>query len=212
MEIIKPRTAFLSNYEVYSLLKEMESKQLEQTRAIMATKKEENLEDLYKGPNYVVPEEVAENVRTIQVELLQYLNGETLPTSRQSEEAVAHLTRGLRKYDLTKAEKLQIVNLCPQSILDLYVVVEELESRFEAETEEILKLVQEKLTAHAKTTFEDGDLPNFTGETPAGNEEETNQWGEEDVNEYIEAEDEFDDGGDDFAPMLEIDEMQEPQE
>lgn len=47
----------------------MEAKQLEQTRAIMATKKEENIEDLYKGPNYVVPEEVSENVRTIQVEV-----------------------------------------------------------------------------------------------------------------------------------------------
>jgi hypothetical protein len=47
----------------------MEGKQLEQTRAFMATKKEENLEDQYKGPNYVVPEDVAENVRTIQVEV-----------------------------------------------------------------------------------------------------------------------------------------------
>jgi hypothetical protein len=61
----------LSNYEVYSLLQEMEHKQLEQTRAIMATKKEENLEDQYNGPNYVVPEEVAENVRSIQVEVSQ---------------------------------------------------------------------------------------------------------------------------------------------
>ena len=51
------------------MLQEMEAKQLEQTRAIMATKKEENVEDLYKGPNYVVPEEVSENVRTIQVEV-----------------------------------------------------------------------------------------------------------------------------------------------
>jgi len=59
----------LSNYEVRSLLKEMEHKQLEQTRAIMATKKEESLEDQYKGPNYVVPEDVAENVRSIQVEV-----------------------------------------------------------------------------------------------------------------------------------------------
>jgi hypothetical protein len=49
----------------------MEHKQLEQTRAIMATKKEENLEDQYKGPNYVVPEEVTENVRSIQVEVSQ---------------------------------------------------------------------------------------------------------------------------------------------
>lgn len=71
--MVKARSAFLSNYEVYTLLQEMEHKQLEQTRAIMATKKEENLEDQYKGPNYVVPEEVAENVRSIQVEVSQSL-------------------------------------------------------------------------------------------------------------------------------------------
>jgi hypothetical protein len=160
--VLKARSAFLSNYEVYALLKEMESKQLEQTRAFMAIKKEENLEDQYKGPNFVVPEEVAENVRTIQVEvntcsyvsffhfvfsvsllvgsfarqlvydwvrinsdilqLLQYLNGDNLPTSKQNAESVAKLTRGLRDYGLTKAERLQIVNLYPQSVLDLYVV------------------------------------------------------------------------------------------
>lgn len=68
-QVLKARAAFLSNYEVYSLLKEMETKQIDQTRAFMAIKKEENLEDQYKGPNFVVPEEVAENVRTIQVEV-----------------------------------------------------------------------------------------------------------------------------------------------
>jgi hypothetical protein len=67
--VLKSRGAFLSNYEVYALLQEMEKKQLEQTRALMAIKKEENLEDQYKGPNFVIPEEVAENVRTIQVEV-----------------------------------------------------------------------------------------------------------------------------------------------
>ncbi|CAG7852235.1 SubName: Full=Uncharacterized protein {ECO:0000313/EMBL:CCA67618.1} [Serendipita indica DSM 11827] len=207
MEIIKARAAFLSNYEVYSLLQEMEAKQLEQTRAIMATKKEENSEDLYKGPNYVVPEEVSENVRTIQVELLQYLNNENLPTARQSEEAVAHLTRGLRKYQLTKAEKLQIVNLCPQSVLELYVIVEEMESRFENDVDDILKLVQEKLAERSKNTQEAEET--YLADVVDA-EEEQDIWGGEGPSQYLE--EEFEEGADDFEPMLDIDEAREPQD
>ncbi|CAG8714539.1 10848_t:CDS:2, partial [Acaulospora colombiana] len=211
--VLKARAAFLSNYEVYALLKEMEGKQLEQTRAFMATKKEENLEDQYKGPNYVVPEDVAENVRTIQVELLQYLSGEHLPTSRQSEESVAHLTKGLRGYGLTKAEKLQIINLCPQSVLDLYVIVEEMEARIENKSNQILALVQDKLSDQPLFLPEESGTANNGAEAdePAAEEEEgADMWGGEEVGQYLE--EEFEEGGDDFEPMLEIDEVAEPQD
>ncbi|KIM24652.1 hypothetical protein M408DRAFT_229736 [Serendipita vermifera MAFF 305830] len=212
MEVLKARSAFLSNYEVYALLQEMEHKQLEQTRAIMATKKEENLEDQYKGPNYVVPEEVAENVRSIQVELLQYLNSDALPTSRQSVESVAHLTRGLKKYGLTKAEKLQIVNMCPQSVLDLYVIVEEVETRFEHHLDEILALVKEKLSdpSNSLPNVANDDNDEIIGEPVAEGEEDADIWGGEEAAQYLE--EEFDDGGDDFEPALELDELREPQD
>lgn len=70
MQILKPRAAFLSNFEVYSLLQDLEQKQLEETRAALATKREEHSDDPSKGiVNYVRLEEPAENVRTIQLEV-----------------------------------------------------------------------------------------------------------------------------------------------
>ena len=60
----------MSNFEVYSLLQDLEQKQLEETRATLATKREEYSDDPHKGAgNYVRLEEPAENVRTIQLEV-----------------------------------------------------------------------------------------------------------------------------------------------
>ena len=70
MQVLRPRAAFLSNFEVYSLLQDLEQKQLEETRAALATKREEHSDDLSKGTvNYVWLEEPAENARTIQLEV-----------------------------------------------------------------------------------------------------------------------------------------------
>jgi hypothetical protein len=70
VQVLKTRAAFLSNFEVYSLLQDLEQKQLEETRAALATKREEHSGDLYKGAvNHVRHEEPAENVRTIQLEV-----------------------------------------------------------------------------------------------------------------------------------------------
>jgi len=40
----------------------------------------------------------------------------------QTPEGIARLTKALAQYDLTKAEKLQIVNLAPTQPVELYVV------------------------------------------------------------------------------------------
>ncbi len=143
MQVLKPRAAFLSNFEVYSLLQDLEQKQLEETRAAQATKREEHSDDPSKGTaNYMRLEEPAENVRTIQLEvehfefstsrfltharalfqLLKYFRDLDSTASRQTVESVSQLTRALRNYGLTKAEKLQIVNHAPKEEVDLYVV------------------------------------------------------------------------------------------
>ena len=68
--MIKARSAFLSNYEVYTLLQDLDKQYLDQARAALAVKREEPSDDIYKGvPNYVRPEEPAENVRTVQLEV-----------------------------------------------------------------------------------------------------------------------------------------------
>jgi hypothetical protein len=53
---------------------------------------------------------------------IQYLSADFQPTRRQTEEGVAALTRALAPFELTKAEKLQVVNLAPTEPVELYVV------------------------------------------------------------------------------------------
>jgi hypothetical protein len=43
---------------------------------------------------------------------------------RQNDVAIRDLTRSLGKFSLTKSEKLQIVNLAPRQLVELYVVCE----------------------------------------------------------------------------------------
>lgn len=94
------------------------------------------------------------------------------PTSRQSDATIAQLTKNLASYDLTKAEKLQIVNLAPTEAVELYVVsisrclspfltyflsliasqiVEELEDRLGDKMQDILDTVQASLIAPASS-------------------------------------------------------------
>lgn len=53
---------------------------------------------------------------------IQYLSADYQPTHMQSETGIAQLTKSLGAYELTKAEKLQIVNLAPTEAVELYVV------------------------------------------------------------------------------------------
>ena len=50
----------------------------------------------------------------------------------------------LHEFKLTKAEKLQIVNLLPRTMVEFYLIVEECEDRFgEDEVERILQQINE---------------------------------------------------------------------
>ena len=112
---------------------------------------------------------------TLWSQAISYLSGNYLPNISQKEEGITKLVKDLAPYDLTKAEKLQIVNLAPTRPVELYVVcfpkkflscvlfvfddrvhwqiVEELEDRFgEDRIEEILGHVKESLTqSHSDT-------------------------------------------------------------
>lgn len=56
------------------------------------------------------------------MQAIQYLSADYQPTVSQTEAGISQLTRELSPYDLTKAEKLQIVNLAPTEPVELYVV------------------------------------------------------------------------------------------
>ncbi|KAJ7269640.1 RNA polymerase Rpb4-domain-containing protein [Mycena rebaudengoi] len=191
MEVINPRAALLSNYEVLSLLRDLESEHLARTKTAHRIKKEEEVAGVNsafppgggKDPTVV---EVSENLRTISFEAIQYLSSDYQPTSAQTPETITQLVKSLEPFGLTKAEKLQIVNLAPQNHIELYVIVEELEDRLAERMEEVVSHVQASLVLDetGMTT-----VPALTIRPTAG---QSGDWGDEDL---VYPEDDFDDKG-----------------
>lgn len=133
-QVLNPRAALLSNYEVLHLLKQLEADHIARTRTAQRLKKEED--DAAGHPNH--PLTISENLRTIEVEVsspplcdpphsplpqaIQYLSADYQPTRVQTAEGIQRLTSSLAPFGLTKAEKLQVVNLTPVEPVELYVV------------------------------------------------------------------------------------------
>ncbi|CAB4410999.1 unnamed protein product [Rhizophagus irregularis] len=115
MQIIEKRNAQLSNHEVLALLRELDEKQKEQVRINPQIK-------------------FAENLKTIQFEVIQNLTSLQSPARTQTPEQIESVLFELKKYNLTKSEKLQIINLRPQSIAELELIIEDCEDRFPIET------------------------------------------------------------------------------
>ncbi|KZT12174.1 uncharacterized protein LAESUDRAFT_754661 [Laetiporus sulphureus 93-53] len=165
MEVLNQRAALLSNYEVLTLLRELESDHLARTKTALRIKKEEELAGNHAAKYQVPSDEICENLRTIEVEGIQYLSADYQPTAAQSEAGITQLTRSLSAYDLTKAEKLQIVNLAPVEPVELYVIVEELEDRLGEQMDDILTTVRSSLPDAlpiATNDAEDGANANAT--------------------------------------------------
>ncbi|KAF9468606.1 RNA polymerase Rpb4-domain-containing protein [Collybia nuda] len=161
MEVVDPRVALLSNFEVLTLLRELESDHLFSTKSALRIKKEEEASGGPTRPpgNHTLFGEASENLRTIEVEAIQYLSADYLPTHSQSPEGITQLVRSLAAYDLTKAEKLQVVNLAPTLPVELYVIVEELEDRLGEGMDEILSHVQTTLASSSASATLDGQTP-----------------------------------------------------
>ncbi|KAF8964329.1 RNA polymerase Rpb4-domain-containing protein [Flammula alnicola] len=199
MEVLNPRSALLSNYEVLSLLRELESDNLLRTKAAFRVKKEEETLASNGGTGSLPASgnphlEASENLRTIEVEAISYLSADYLPTTSQTEEGITKLVKSLSPSNLTKAEKLQIINLAPTLPVELYVIVEELEDRFGDRIDDILENVQTSLTPAAKDTVQ---LNGISGQTVlstgAMTVQEDEQWDED--ADAIYDEEVFDDTG-----------------
>lgn len=69
------------------------------------------------------------------------------PCKNQSAETIKNLMESLLPFNLTKAEKLQLLNLRPSSLVELQLIVEELDERLksEEEIENLLSVLKEKL-------------------------------------------------------------------
>lgn len=65
---------------------------------------------------------VTHGVNCPRSQAIEYLAADWQPTSKQTAAGVTKLVKALAPYDLTKGEKLQIVNLAPSETVELYVV------------------------------------------------------------------------------------------
>ncbi|CAI2173539.1 2151_t:CDS:2 [Funneliformis geosporum] len=141
--IVEKRHAQLSNYEVLALLRELDEKQKEQARVNPQIK-------------------FAENLKTIQFEVIQNLKSPQSTAKSQTPEQIESILFELKKYNLTKSEKLQIINLRPQSIAELELIIEDCEDRFPMETlREMIYLIGINLPMPGKVVrrLESGNEP-----------------------------------------------------
>jgi len=147
MVVLNARSALLSNHEVLTLLQELDSDHLARTKTAIRIKKEEDSSGNVIGRAGYDPttDDVSENLSTVEVEAIQYLGADYQPTISQTSAGITKLVKDLAPFELTKAEKLQVVNLAPTEPVELYVIIEELEDRLGDRMDDILTVVRASL-------------------------------------------------------------------
>lgn len=121
MEIIEGKEKMLSNYEVLKMLKDVKEN----------TKKSKSHSN--------------KNLATITYETITYLEGLKHYNDLEDVNVINYLEE-IKKFNLTKLEKLQILNQRPISMVDLQALIEENEERFSEEAMEmILEIVNRTL-------------------------------------------------------------------
>lgn len=144
MEVTSEKHAMLSNYEVLGLLK-----------------------DIQAGNGQKKPNKFQTNLATITYETIKSLEG--WPCAQHTSEGLSAAMKALSPYGLTAAEKLQLVNLCPSSAVEIQLIVEESEERLtEAQIEEILDL----LATHIPGPQPEEEEEEEEGDGQAGEEED----------------------------------------
>ncbi|KXN71321.1 hypothetical protein CONCODRAFT_78392 [Conidiobolus coronatus NRRL 28638] len=108
MEVIEERSSFLSNYEVLSLLKEEKQK----------LDVEKSSKGKYSNYRQLILTEQA----------IKYM--EDLPFSKLTDNKFLKIMQKLKAYELVKIEKLQILNILPNSAPLYSPIIENLMERF----------------------------------------------------------------------------------
>jgi DNA-directed RNA polymerase subunit F len=124
MQVINDNSAVLSNYEVFSLLQDIQSGSNGQRK----------------------PGNGQQQLATITYETVKYL--ESTPAAQQSPEVIERFSTALKPFGLTKAEHLQLLNHRPTSDIEIQLLVEESEERLsEEELYQLIEVVKETLPA-----------------------------------------------------------------
>jgi len=117
MEVIDSTSANLSNYEVLQLLQNLRDNDSRKQLGSLATIK-------YKTVKYL----------------------ESSPCANQSDDIVATFLKAVQKFNLTKSEKLVLLNLRPTTEVEIQLIITESEDRLtEEEIQELLTIIEETL-------------------------------------------------------------------
>ncbi|KAK3584951.1 hypothetical protein CHS0354_009635 [Potamilus streckersoni] len=130
MEVVNKSVAMLSNYEVYSLLT-----------------------DIQAGRGQKKPQKSQQNLATITYEVVQYL--ENTYCKNLSPEIITAFMKALEPFKLTKAEKLQLLNNRPTAAVEIQLIVEESEERLtEDQIYLLLDIIQKHLPGETRGRME----------------------------------------------------------
>ena len=95
-----------------------------------------------------------ENLATISYEVTKYL--EKTPCKLQNEDVIRDFLVEVAPFNLTKGEKLQLLNLRPSTPVEIQLIIEESEERLKTDEElEKLLAIVEKLPVHEEDTEKD---------------------------------------------------------
>ncbi|XP_043273176.1 DNA-directed RNA polymerase III subunit RPC9 isoform X1 [Venturia canescens] len=127
MEVLKETAAHLSNYEVLEILKGLKSNKTQKSRNQLAT---------------------------ITYQTVRCL--EETPCKEQTPEKICSFLKAVETFNLTKSEKLMLLNLCPKTALEIQLIVEDGEDRLsEEEVESLLQVITEHFGEEVREEDED---------------------------------------------------------
>jgi hypothetical protein len=113
MEILDSNAALISNWEILHHLQSQKAK-----RSSDSSQKAK----------------IQQNLRTLEFEIIQYLKDPAFSKcSKHTKQQISLFLSQFKDIPLKKAEKLQILNMHPESLLDLHLIIEECEERFTEE-------------------------------------------------------------------------------
>ncbi|GHJ88531.1 hypothetical protein NliqN6_4933 [Naganishia liquefaciens] len=162
MNVVKARAALLSDYEVLLQFQSQHEDNKKITEAIAEQKaaikaKQDGDWRAMKRYDSLRPERKQEQnnlaIRGVTDDLLfateqvnAYLSGPLSHAKQQNPHGIQKLLQGLPQFKLTKAEELQIINLAPKKIIELYLIIDECDERLnDDQQQELLDLVQQTL-------------------------------------------------------------------
>ena len=153
MEVVNKNVAFLSNCEVFDLLKQTK----ENIALRLLAKKSNNLNNSINNLSLDKQNiNVDKHLPTVVYESLRFL--EKTACENQTPEIVAIFFQKLaerKEFKLTKVEKLQLINHRPASAVELQVLIEDSEERFTLDQmDDLLEFVMNNLPANNQDPIE----------------------------------------------------------